>query len=245
MPGEQRDQTGEAGRGAARPPAPDGRRTRWDAHRAQRREQLLDAALSVLETAGPDFGLDQVAARAGVTRPVIYRHFADRAALLSAMGERAVTRLMQRLMPAVFAEGPFDTRIRSSVAAFVEFLDESPGVYRLFALQPPAGGQDVVRAGQEFVVSAVAAVLGDHLRAFGHDDEVLVEVSARGLVGLVQHIAEWWVQQRSIDREAVIGYLTRLVWAQIDGIARGYGIVLEPGDSFSPDDIASRRSPRV
>ncbi|MGD9528406.1 TetR/AcrR family transcriptional regulator [Pseudonocardia sp.] len=238
MPGEQLDQTGAAGRRAA----PDGRRTRWDAHRAQRREQLLDAALAVLETAGPDFGMDQVAARAGVTRPVIYRHFADRAALLSAMGERAVTRLMQRLMPAVFAEGPFHTRIRTSVAAFVEFLDESPGVYRLFALHPPVGGQDVVRAGEEFVVTAVGAVLGDYLRAFGHEDEVMAEVWARGIVGLVQHTAEWWVQERTIDRDAVVDHLTRLIWAQIDGVARGYGIVLDPAASSSPDDIARRIS---
>ena len=66
----------------------DGRSTRWDAHRAQRRETIVDAALSLLGETGPDFGLDQVAARAGVTKPVIYRFFGDRAALVYAMGER-------------------------------------------------------------------------------------------------------------------------------------------------------------
>ena len=118
--------------GAAR----DGRSTRWDAHRARRCEEVVDAALTVLEEHGPDFGLDQVAARAGVTKPVIYRHFADRAGLVQAMGERATNRLMGRLMPAVYADTePLGDRIRTSIAILVRFLDESPNVLRAV---PPA-----------------------------------------------------------------------------------------------------------
>ena len=207
---------------------PDGRSTRWAAHRAARREQLIDAALAVLEEAGPDFGLQQVASRAGVTKPVIYRHFGERAALVEAMGDRATDLLMARLMPALFAESALLTRIRLTIEAFLGFIDESPRMYRFFARRASLDGRDVAGVDKEFVAEALTSVLREYLRPFDPAGDRVAPVWARGTVGFVQNAAEWWLERRSMSRESVTEYLTLLVWAAIDGFARQHDVLIDP-----------------
>ncbi|ALE76642.1 hypothetical protein FRP1_24560 [Pseudonocardia sp. EC080625-04] len=206
----------------------DGRSTRWAAHRARRREELVDAALAVLGRDGPDLGLDQVAHEAGVTKPVIYRHFGDRAALLDAMAERATNRLMERLMPAIYDEGAIRPRIRASLDAFMRFLDDSPNIHLLFRRRLPGQGDEVADAGREFISGALAGLLGSYVESLGFDEPELVQIWAQALVGSVQATAEWWLVHRAVSRDAVTEHLTALIWAQIDGLARENGIDLDP-----------------
>ncbi|MEJ8278963.1 TetR/AcrR family transcriptional regulator [Pseudonocardia spirodelae] len=210
----------------------DGRSTRWDAHRARRREQVVDAALFVLARDGQDFGVDQVAHEAGVTKPVIYRHFGDRAALLDAMAERATDRLMERLMPAIYDDGAIRPRIHRAVDAVLGLLDDWPGVDLLFRRRLPGQRGEVVDAGREFIAAALTGVLGGYLDELGLRETEFVQVWAQSLVGSVQTVSEWWLGGRAgatvPPREVVSRHLTALIWAQIDGIARQYGMTLDP-----------------
>lgn len=217
----------------------DGRSARWDAHRARRREQLVDAALVVLGRTGQEFGLDQVAHEAGVTKPVIYRHFGDRAALLDAMAERATNRLMERLMPVLYDECALRRRIHASVDAFLGFLDESPHVELLFRRRLPGQGGAVVDAGRAFISDALGRLLDGYVRFLGFDEPELVQVWAQSLVGSVQATAEWWLTHRGIPRAVVAEHLTTLIWAQVDGMARGYGLVLDP-DAPLPTGVEAK-----
>lgn len=215
---------------AARPA--DGRSTRWAAHRARRREQLIDAALTVLGTHGAEFGLDQVAAEAGVTKPVIYRHFGDRAALLDAMAERATNRLMERLMPAVYDQGAPRARIRASITAMTDFLEDSPNVFLLYGRRLPDQSSDVVGVSKEFISSALGPLLQEHILAVGFDRPDVVAVWAEGLIGFVQNATEWWLTHRELDRELMIDNVTMLIWAQIYGLYRMHGVSVDPDFSL-------------
>ncbi|SHL19653.1 transcriptional regulator, TetR family [Pseudonocardia thermophila] len=229
---------------AASRTTPDGRTTRWAAHRARRREQLIDAALEVLEEHGPDFGMNQVAARAGVTKPVVYRHFGDRMGLVDAMGDRATNLLMSRLMPALFADDAPLVRIRSMLEAFLGFVAESPNVYWFFARRTPEG-RDVVGADKSFVADALRSVLAEYLRTVDPAADQIAAVWARGAVGFVLNTAEWWLESREVAREDVVSHLTTLLWAQVDGMARHYGVELDPQRPISVDEIErNRRSGR-
>jgi len=66
----------------------------------------VDAALRVLEAQGPDLPMDAVAAEAGVTKPVLYRYFQDKSALVGALAERGSEILLDRLLPAIRAGCP-------------------------------------------------------------------------------------------------------------------------------------------
>lgn len=222
------------------PLASDGRRTRWDAHRTERRRQLVEAALEVLGESGPEFGLDQVADRAGVTKPVIYRHFADRSALVDAMGERATEILLDDwLLPALGHDTTPLVRIRVSIDRYLGFVEANPQVYWLYVRHAPADGSDVARASKELLAAAISGVLGEFLRVGGIPPEA-AEVWGHGLVGFVQNAAEWWLVRRTMSRGALADHLSDLVWAQCEGLARRHGLVLDPDERVTPGDLGRR-----
>jgi AcrR family transcriptional regulator len=206
-------------------PSRDGRRTRWTKHRAERRAEFVEAAMRVLAEVGPEFGIEQVAVEAGVTKPVLYRHFSDKADLVEAMGERATQILLDRLIPALNSEEAPVPRIRKSIDAVLGTLEEYPNLYWVLARH--GHGEEVVRADKEIIATAISALLGDYLRAFGLDSGA-AEPWAYGVVGFVQNTAEWWLERRSMSRDSVTEYLTTLVWAAIDGFARQRDVIIDP-----------------
>jgi len=208
----------------------DARRDRWSAHRAQRREEFVAAALRVLEAQGPELPMDAVAAEAGVTKPVLYRYFADKAALVEALGEFSSALLQERLLPAIGADGPALERIRDGVAAYFSVIDEYPNLYWLLARQASAGSGpegDPVHRNREFIATSLAAVFGDYLRAYGLDSGA-AEPWGYGLTGLVQSTGEWWMSRRSMSRANVVEYLVQLIWAAVTGVLSEGGINIEP-----------------
>jgi AcrR family transcriptional regulator len=210
--------------------AQDARRDRWSAHRAQRREELVAAALRVLAAQGPELPMDAVAAEAGVTKPVLYRYFADKAALVEALGEFSSAMLLDRLLPAIGSDGPALARIRDAVGAYFAVIDEYPNLYWLLARQTDAycgPDADPVHRNKEFIATSLSAVIGDYLRAYGLDSGA-AEPWGYGLTGLVQSTGEWWMNRRSMSRAHVVEYLTTLIWAAMAGVLREAGIVIEP-----------------
>ncbi|ANY06470.1 TetR/AcrR family transcriptional regulator [Pseudonocardia sp. HH130630-07] len=211
----------------------DGRSTRWAAHRTRRREEIVDSALVVLGREGRDFGLDQVAVEAGVTKPVIYRHFGDRGALIDAMADRATNLLVERLVPLVYVEGPPVARIRSAMDEFLRFLDGTPNVSLLFRRRLPGQNDEAVDAGRELVAQALTGVIGGYADALGLEEPAFVKVWSQSLVGAAQATAEWWLTTREVERDVVVEHLTTLVWIQIEGVARRCGIAIEPDVPFA------------
>ena len=212
------------------PEAQDARRDRWSAHRAQRREEFVAAALRVLAAQGPELPMDAVAAEAGVTKPVLYRYFADKAALVEALGEFSSAMLLDRLLPAIGSDGPALARIRDAVGAYFAVIDEYPNLYWLLARQTDAycgPDADPVHRNKEFIAASLSAVIGDYLRAYGLDSGA-AEPWGYGLTGLVQSTGEWWMNRRSMSRPHVVEYLTTLIWAAMAGVLGEAGIVIKP-----------------
>jgi AcrR family transcriptional regulator len=207
----------------------DARRDRWRKHRIARRKEFVEAALRALDTHGPDLGMEDVAAEAGVTKPVLYRHFDDKADLYVALGQRGTEILFERLIPAINAELAPVPRIRMALDAFFTVIEEHPNLYRLLAHGRPEKpvGSDVVAEDKELIATALTALLGDYMRMFNMDSGA-AEPWAHGIVGMVQNTGEWWLDRRSMGRDAVVEYLTQIIWAAIDGLTRQNGVVIDP-----------------
>ena len=179
---------------------------------------------------GPDVGMDHIAAEAGVTKPVLYRHFADKADLFVALGHRGTEILFDRLIPALNNEEAPVPRIRRSLDAFFSTVEEHPHLYRLLVRRSLANRpveQDIVAEDKELIAQALSALLGDYLRAMNLDSGA-AEPWAHGIVGMVQNTGEWWLDRRSMGRDAVVEYLTQIIWAAIDGLTRQNGVVIDP-----------------
>ncbi|HWG64115.1 MAG TPA: TetR/AcrR family transcriptional regulator [Streptosporangiaceae bacterium] len=217
------------------PPA-DARRDRWTAHREERRREFVDAALRVLEAQGPELPMDAVAAEAGVTKPVLYRYFSDKAALVQALGERGAAFLNERLLPAISSNGPAHARVSEAVGAYFAVIDEHPNLYWLMARHATGAeaepeGSGVAEQNREFIATTLTAVIGDYLRFFGVDSGS-AEPWAYGITGLVQSTGEWWLQRRSMSRVRVVEYVTQLIWAALSGVLRDAGIHVDPDTPF-------------
>src|ERR671932_2249566 len=92
------------------------------AARAQRREELLDAADRVVRRRGGEPSMEEIAAEAGITKPVLYRHFGDKDGLYDALAARYVAELADALQPAAQARGG-RARFAASVDAYLSYIE--------------------------------------------------------------------------------------------------------------------------
>lgn len=213
----------------------DGRRDRWGQHRERRRRQFVEAALRVLAARGPELAMEAVAAEAGVSKPVLYRYFQDKAALVQALDQRGSELLFARLLPTLTAAGPARAGVRAAVEAYFEVIDEHPNLYWLIARQPPADGSGGAGPADEhraFIAATLASLIDDSVRLFDLDPAGS-QPWAQGITGAVQATGEWWLRTRSMSRSQVVGYVTQMVWAALAGVLRDAGVVVDPDQPWS------------
>jgi AcrR family transcriptional regulator len=197
----------------------DGRRTRWAAHRRQRRQELIQAALDAFAQHGPEVDMDQVAAAAGVSKPVLYRYFADKAELWLAAGEYVAQLVVKEVSPAVTRVREERALIAATVDAYLGAIESRPELYRFLMHQSGlSGGHNLVAKASAKVAVELSRVIGDRLRAMGLDSGP-AEPWAYGLVGLVTAVGDWWLERgRPMTRAALTDYVTTLMWQGFDGV---------------------------
>ncbi|MGK5740407.1 TetR family transcriptional regulator [Micromonospora sp. URMC 103] len=207
--------------GTAASAATDRRRARWADHREQRRQDLVAAAVRALLRHGPQVDMDQVAATAGVSKPVLYRYFADKSQLWLAVSEVVAARVVEAVAPAIEQVREERDLVRATIDAYLGVLESEPALYRFLMHQSGHPGVHQVIAGSgRRVAAGLARVIGDRLRALGLDAGP-AEPWAYGLVGFVQAVGDWWTSHgQPIRREALTDYLTTLLWSGIEGVRR-------------------------
>lgn len=192
------------------PPVHDGRRVRWAAHRAGRRGELIDAVLEAVRERGPGVDMDDVAASSGIAKTVFYRYFRNKADLFQSVGREVGERLVADVVAAVEGRTHPREMIAAGVETFLRAVEGDPDVYR-FVLQRPANAAAV--SDYSTVISKrVSRAIGDLLRAAGRDAGV-AEPWGFAMVGAVRSAAERWLDEPTMNRAALAGYLTDLLWA--------------------------------
>lgn len=134
----------------------------------QRREQLLDAALTLIPAGFDTVTMESVAKQAQVTKPVLYDLFANRGELISALLDREAGRATDQVLAALptgFATRSPDDAFADAVRVFVNAVVEAPDRWRLVLL-PPEGTPHEFRAQVELVRAGVLAQIED-LTALG------------------------------------------------------------------------------
>jgi AcrR family transcriptional regulator len=176
---------------------------------AQRREVLLSAALTVIGRDGPAASMEAMAAEAGITKPILYRHFGDRDGLIAAVANRFGDELVVRLSEALDRPGSPRERIEAAVRSYLGFIEEDPELYGF--LTQRAQVSSVVESG---VIERVAAVLesaiADTLAVAGVDARP-AETWAYGVVGMMHLAGAHWVSTVGEPREPLVADLVSLV----------------------------------
>ncbi|MEX2659147.1 MAG: TetR/AcrR family transcriptional regulator [Acidimicrobiales bacterium] len=210
--------------------------------RLERREALLDAAVAVIRRDGPGASMEAMATEAGITKPILYRHFGDRAGLVTAVAQRFAEALDTELDTALLSnKGPRDV-LEQTIDAYLAFVERDPSLYRFVVRSATTGaaGADALGDFMDQVGRRVALVMGEQLRAAGHDSGG-AEPIAHGIVGMVHAAGDWWVERQTMPRTRLVGYLTDLLWNGLAPLAAGAQAV-EPPVGGIPDLDAHRRA---
>ncbi|GED99241.1 TetR/AcrR family transcriptional regulator [Gordonia crocea] len=193
-------------RGRGRPPGP-------PVDQKQRRAQLLDAAEAAIRESGPDVGLADVAAAAGLTRSAVYASFADRNALLTALANRHARLIVERLGAIIGGITDPADQTRAAIDILAGWFEDEPELARALSahLLPTTPSADGV------VVDALTSILTEGFRARGRD-EAPAATWAHALVGAISTTIAWWSTTRTVSRSDVVDHLFLLVWSGFAGL---------------------------
>ncbi len=180
----------------------------------QRRALIVEAAGRLFGEHGYDgTRLDDVARAAGVTKPVLYRHFADKTALYLALLERHRADLGS-FAGAIPPDGPLEARLRAVLEVWLDYVRSHDYAWRM--LFRDTGGGETVRAVRVEVHAQARAVLAGLIRHLApaplpeRELEPLAELLSMGMASLVL----WWIETPGLEREAVLDAIAR-VWTGV------------------------------
>ena len=198
----------------------------------ERREQLLDIGRRLFAERGLDgTSIEEIAARADVSKPVVYEHFGGKEGLYAVVVDREVERFIA--MATRLLAGEDNTTEKFEVAA-VELLryiqDNSDGFRILVRDSNPSSGSGTFASLISDIASQVEYILGDVLKGRGYDPK-LAPIYAQMLVGMVAFTGQWWLDARKPELEEVAAHLVNLAW---NGLSQ-----LDPKPQLSPE--ATRR----
>jgi AcrR family transcriptional regulator len=186
--------------------------------RRERRAQLLDSALQVFVAQGYHAAaMDDIAERAGVSKPVLYQHFPGKLDLYLALLDAACDEVIDRCREALASTPDNKTRVAAAMAAFYTYVSSEKGAFRL-VFESDLTNERAVRDHVERVTSECAAMIADVI----HDDTGLPAGQSRllavSLVGMAQVSARFWVSESSeITQEQAVELVSGLAWRGIRG----------------------------
>jgi AcrR family transcriptional regulator len=208
----------------------DGRSTRWDPHRRERRLSIINAAVAAIEEHGPDVLTAQIAEKANVPRTHVYRHFDGKPALDLAVSTHVANQIGQRIRAGLASGDSAHEIIAGAIDQHLGWVEEHPNLYRFlaqhsYAVRPdPASGAGDAKAA---FATELTALISGYMTALGIDTEPAERVIV-GVVGLVDATAAWWIGRADPPRAVLTAELTEQVWLIIERTARGMGATIDP-----------------
>ena len=154
-----------------------------------------------------------VAAEAGVTKPVLYRHFGDKGGLYRALSERHTERLLGEL-EAVLALPGRTARFSAVVERYLQLVAESPQVYRFLTRGGEAAADPAVQESVASFLGRLTDLLTRGIaaeRRLDDPDDPTAAAWAHGIVGAVRAAGDWWLEHPRLSRGELARTLTALV----------------------------------
>lgn len=186
--------------------------------RRERRAQLLESALEVFVAQGYHAAaMDDIAERAGVSKPVLYQHFPGKLDLYLALLDASCDEIIDNCRRALESTPDNKQRVAATMQAFYEYIGSNDGAFRL-VFESDLTNEPAVRAAVDRVTSECAALITEVI----HEDTGLPGEASRllavSLVGMAQVSARFWVTDAAgISRSDAVALVSGLAWRGIRG----------------------------
>lgn len=189
----------------------------------RRRTQLLEAAERVVLRDGPEASMNAIAAEAGITKPILYRHFGDKSGLYRALAKRHTDALLATLRSALDSPGNRRDRVEATLHAYLSAIEANPQVYRFLmhpADTPAADGEKGFDVGRHQVPllrrmgEDLAEAIAERLD-LGPEARRTARVWGHGIVGMMYAAGDWWLSERPCSRDDLVRTLADLLWGRL------------------------------
>ncbi|HWS34796.1 MAG TPA: TetR/AcrR family transcriptional regulator [Actinoplanes sp.] len=180
---------------------------------AQRREQLITVGRRLFAERGYDAtSVEEVAARAKVSRPVVYEHFGGKEGLYAVVIDREVRALLDRITTALTGGHPREM-LEQATLALLDYIDEEPHGFQVLARNSPLlSASGSFSSVMNDVAHQAEHILGAEFKSRGLDPK-FAELYSQALVGMVALVGQWWRETRKPPKkELVAAQLVNLAW---------------------------------
>ncbi|MEY2634202.1 MAG: hypothetical protein RIS75_142 [Actinomycetota bacterium] len=190
--------------------------------KAERRALLISAAREVFVTYGYHAAsMDEIAERAGVSKPVLYQHFDQgKLSLYIALVDLTGKALLNRLQEALASTVDNRQRVVATMQAYFDFIEDPDGAYRL-VFESDLSNEPTVREKIEFYEDECAVLVS---QVIAEDTGLSAEEAmmlAMGLTGMAETAARRWMREGSrVPKRAAVNLVSRLAWRGISGVPR-------------------------
>jgi AcrR family transcriptional regulator len=180
---------------------------------AQRRQQLLDIGRELFGQKGFEAtSIEEIAARADVSKPVVYEHFGGKEGLYAVVVDREMQLLLDRFTSALSEPGrPRDLLARAALVLLDYIEDDTEGFRVLTRDAPVTSGVGSFSSLIGEVARKVEHLLGRQFDSRGYDPQ-LAELYSQALVGMVALVGQWWLDTRSPGKQEVAAHLVNLAY---------------------------------
>lgn len=193
-----------------------GRRVRMTG--AERRQQLLDIGRTLFATRGFEgTSVEEIAAKAGVSKPVVYEHFGGKEGLYAVVVDREMRQLLDMVTSALTAGHPREL-LEQAAFALLDYIETYTDGFRILVRDSPVAQSTGTFASLiSDIATQVEDILGLEFKARGFDPK-LAPLYAQALVGMVALTGQWWLDARKPKKAEVAAHLVNLAWHGLDGL---------------------------
>ncbi|MFD4987069.1 TetR family transcriptional regulator [Streptomyces sp. NPDC058374] len=192
------------------------RRTRMTG--AERREQLLDIGRTLFAAKGFEgTSVEEIAAKAGVSKPVVYEHFGGKEGLYAVVVDREMRQLLDMVTSALTAGHPREL-LEQAAFALLDYIDSYTDGFRILVRDSPVAQSTGTFASLiSDIATQVEDILGTEFKNRGFDAK-LAPLYAQALVGMVALTGQWWLDARKPKKAEVAAHLVNLAWHGLDAM---------------------------
>ncbi len=191
--------------------------------RDRRRQQLIEISRGVFAERGYEAAsLEEIAERAGISRPILYSHFGDKRGLFEVVVNEQIEKVARVVTEALALPGEPRDLVEQGMRAFFTYVRDHPEGHAVLTREAP-----VLMSGEGLGVMLdglsenITQLIVGQTRAMGLDPSP-APIFANALIGIGAHVGRWWREHPEVPLDAVTTWSTDLVWSGFAGLlARG------------------------
>ncbi len=196
----------------------------------ERREQLLDVGRKLFAEKGFEgTSVEEIAATAQVSKPVVYEHVGGKEGLYAVVVDREIRSLLEAVTSSLLTDQPPRVLLENAALALLDYIESSTDGFRILVRDSPVAQSTGTFASLiSDVASQVEHLLGDEFRARGLDAKV-APLYAQMLVGMVALTGQFWLDHRKPKKLDVAAHLVNLAWNGLSGLEKKPTLTERPG----------------